>query len=238
MTVSNRRLLVFLAAGLLVMLAAAGCTLTGANPAPLTPMGPGGEGLPPASGITPTPMIGEGEPDVIDVTPLGGEEEPPAEDTPSEGTEEATPEEGGEATEETPTDEAPAEETAEPTPEETAVPPAEGSADCPASVTIDSGDTLFSLALRYGVTVEDLAAANGLEDIDQLSVGQVINIPGCAGTADGTASTGSGSVHVVQAGENLYRIALSYGLTAEALAAHNGISVDSLLSIGQELRIP
>lgn len=235
MTVSNRRVMAFIAAGLLVMLAAAGCTLTGANPAPLTPGVPGGEGLPPAVVVSPTPVIEGDGPDVIDVTPLGGEDQTPGEGTPAEG--EVTPEGGVEATAETPTEEATAEATAEPTTEATAAPPAEGSADCPATYTIASGDTLFSLALRYGLTVEELAAANGLDNIDQLSVGQVLTIPGCAG--EGQAGSGAGgTVHVVQAGENLFRIALRYGVTVDELAAHNGISATSILSIGQELRIP
>ncbi len=45
-------------------------------------------------------------------------------------------------------------------------------------------------------------------------------------------------IHVVQAGENLYRIALRYGLTYQALAAYNGIANPNSLSIGQEIRIP
>lgn len=45
-------------------------------------------------------------------------------------------------------------------------------------------------------------------------------------------------IHVVQAGENLYRIALRYGLTYQELAAYNGIANPDSLSIGQEIRIP
>ncbi len=45
-------------------------------------------------------------------------------------------------------------------------------------------------------------------------------------------------IHVVQAGENLYRIALRYGLTFQELAAYNGIANPNALSIGQEIRIP
>ena len=45
-------------------------------------------------------------------------------------------------------------------------------------------------------------------------------------------------IHIVQAGENLYRIALRYGLTYQELAAYNGIANPNALSIGQEIRIP
>ena len=45
-------------------------------------------------------------------------------------------------------------------------------------------------------------------------------------------------IHVVQAGENLYRIALRYGTTYQELAAYNVITNPNALSIGQEIRIP
>jgi LysM repeat protein len=52
-----------------------------------------------------------------------------------------------------------------------------------------------------------------------------------------TAPTGE-IVHIVQAGENLYRIGLRYGFTAEQLAAYNGIPNVNVISIGQQIRIP
>ena len=45
-------------------------------------------------------------------------------------------------------------------------------------------------------------------------------------------------VHVVQAGENLYRIGLSYGCTVAELSAYNGIFNPDYIVIGQEIRIP
>jgi LysM repeat protein len=45
-------------------------------------------------------------------------------------------------------------------------------------------------------------------------------------------------VHIVQPGENLYRIALMYGTTIEAIAAANGIYNPRLIYVGQRLIIP
>jgi LysM repeat protein len=45
-------------------------------------------------------------------------------------------------------------------------------------------------------------------------------------------------VHVVQPGENLYRIALSYGLTVDALMAANGLAAPDHIVVGQTLIIP
>ena len=41
---------------------------------------------------------------------------------------------------------------------------------------VAAGDTLYSLAIRYGVTLADLQAANGLAD-DRITIGQRLRIP-------------------------------------------------------------
>lgn len=48
----------------------------------------------------------------------------------------------------------------------------------------------------------------------------------------------SGKVHVVQPGENLFRIALKYGLTYTQLAAFNGITNPGLIYVGQQIKLP
>lgn len=46
------------------------------------------------------------------------------------------------------------------------------------------------------------------------------------------------SVHVVQPGENLFRISLRYGVSISAVASRNGISNVNLIFVGQRLIIP
>ena len=45
-------------------------------------------------------------------------------------------------------------------------------------------------------------------------------------------------IHVVQPGENLYRIGLTYGLSWVAIAEYNGLANADAITVGQELRIP
>lgn len=98
---------------------------------------------------------------------------------------------------------------------------------------VQPGENLFRIALHYGMTYTALAAANGIINPDLIYVGQRLTIP-----TEGTAPTAPTGTHVVQPGENLFRIALKYGVTVEALAVANGISNVNLIYPGQKLRIP
>ena len=97
------------------------------------------------------------------------------------------------------------------------------------------GENLFRIALRYGVTVDALAAINGLSNVSRIYVGQRLAIP----TGDAASSTTApAGVHVVRRGENLFRIALRYGVTYQAIAAANGIANPNHIYVGQRLAIP
>lgn len=53
-----------------------------------------------------------------------------------------------------------------------------------------------------------------------------------------TPVPGGTVIHVVQPGENLFRIALRYGTTVQAIASRNGIANPALIYVGQRLVIP
>ena len=62
--------------------------------------------------------------------------------------------------------------------------------------------------------------------------------PAPSASPDSAGGETSGLIHVVQPGENLYRIGLQYGLSWVAIAEYNGIANPDAISEGQELRIP
>lgn len=95
------------------------------------------------------------------------------------------------------------------------------------------GETLFSIARQYGTTVSALCAANGIADPSRIFAGQRLLIPGSTSVAAPAAAT-----HIVQPGETLFRIALRYNTTTQALAELNGITDPSRLFAGQRLTIP
>lgn len=100
---------------------------------------------------------------------------------------------------------------------------------------VKRGETLFSIARRYGVTVEAICAANDIVDPDHITVGQRLAIP----VPDVAASAaGAGATHVVRPGETLFRIAQQYGTTVTALAELNGLYNPGHIVVGQTLVIP
>ncbi|MEM9470629.1 MAG: peptidoglycan DD-metalloendopeptidase family protein [Pseudomonadota bacterium] len=122
------------------------------------------------------------------------------------------------------------------------------------SVTVRPGQTMYSLARANGLTVNQLARANNIRAPYTLAVGQRLTVPGTsnpvsprptvafANAPAPRAQVQSGSrnngVHVVRRGETLYSLGRAYEMRPHKIAAHNGLSMNSGLSIGQRIRIP
>ena len=92
---------------------------------------------------------------------------------------------------------------------------------------VKSGDSLYSIAKKYGITVDALKSANG-KTSNFLSIGEILVIP---------TTTATTRTYTVKAGDSLWKIATNYGVSVNALKQANGLSSD-LLSIGQVLVIP
>ncbi|GGR59416.1 hypothetical protein GCM10008959_21400 [Deinococcus seoulensis] len=104
-------------------------------------------------------------------------------------------------------------------------------APTPATVTVKSGDTLFLIAQRSGVSVNQLRALNGLKG-DLIRAGQVLRISGSA-----SAQAAPAQRHTVKKGDTLSLIARRYGVTVAALKAGNSLT-GSAIQVGQILKIP
>lgn len=124
---------------------------------------------------------------------------------------------------------------------------------------VSPGETIFRIALRYGVSVDALTAANGLNNPEQIFAGQVLIIPdasaapapaptesapaaqvvaSAAEPAADPAAVGSDGYYVVLRGDTLNRIALRFGVTLQALMSANGIYNANVIWAGQRLAIP
>ena len=94
--------------------------------------------------------------------------------------------------------------------------------------TVKSGDSLWSIATNYGVSVDDIINLNNL-GTTVLQIGQQILIP--------KQVESEKNVYIVKAGDNLYSIANKYNITVNELKKANNLENNNL-SIGQELIIP
>lgn len=108
---------------------------------------------------------------------------------------------------------------------------------------------MWAIAAQYGVSVEDLVAANELSDADSLKPGQQLVIPDDSngipaegseleGTAEPVGHPEGGTTHVVLEGDTLWSIALQYDTSVDEIAALNGLDPEALLSLGQPVLIP
>ncbi len=102
---------------------------------------------------------------------------------------------------------------------------------------VQAGDTLSSIATSFGVTIQNVIAANGISDPSHIEVGQIITIP----RGDVVAPTPTPAPQVtytVQAGDTLYSISKKYGVTIESIMAANGLTDRTYVFTGQVLIIP
>jgi murein DD-endopeptidase MepM/ murein hydrolase activator NlpD len=115
---------------------------------------------------------------------------------------------------------------------------------------VQSGDSPYLIARRFGLSVDDLLALNDISDPRRLRPGQVLRLSGktalpataaavaVSGTATPIATTPAGTIYAVQAGDIPYDIARRFGITVDALLAANPLTDPRRLQIGQQLIIP
>lgn len=93
---------------------------------------------------------------------------------------------------------------------------------------VQKGDSLWSIANKFNMTVSKLKNLNNLTN-NLLSIGQVLKIKDSFNNGKTT--------YTVQKGDSLWVIANKYGITTEELKSYNNLT-SNLLSIGQVLKIP
>jgi uncharacterized protein YkwD/nucleoid-associated protein YgaU len=128
--------------------------------------------------------------------------------------------------------------------------------------TVRAGDTVLDIALRYGVNPDDIAALNGLPDVNALSVGQKLVVsmtplaarPSTAPSLDELAEPPPGPpsnpqaqangstneprglpVHIVREGDTLLDIAAQYDVSLDNLIKLNRLADQDTLALGQVL---
>jgi membrane-bound lytic murein transglycosylase D len=101
----------------------------------------------------------------------------------------------------------------------------------PASYTVQAGDSLSSIAAKFGTTAAELARSNQLSNPDEIQPGDSLRITGAAAPSVPRR-------YVVRRGDTLQRIASRFGTSVEVLKDANGIRNPHLIRQGQEIVIP
>src|SRR2546426_13013 len=116
--------------------------------------------------------------------------------------------------------------------------------------TVAANDTLYSIARRFGVSVDYLAQINGIRDPGRIRVGALLVIPDprtgprqpravAAASGHPISSRPSFTDHyVVRPGDTLSHLARAHGVTVDALQRANGLTSQDYIRVGQVLRIP
>ncbi len=99
--------------------------------------------------------------------------------------------------------------------------------------TVKSGDTLYSIANKNNLTVQELKNYNNLTS-NTLSLNQTLKIP-IVSTEN--QPIGNYNEYIVKSGDNLYSIGKKFGYTPQELIEYNNLN-SNILSIGQVLKIP
>ena len=105
----------------------------------------------------------------------------------------------------------------------------------PSIYIVQPGDTLIRISARHGVSVSQLAGANGLHWNSWVYVGQQLVIPG---DTEGSTRPSEATTYIVQRGDTLTRIAARYGVSVSRLARASGLRRYSWVYVGQRLTIP
>lgn len=110
-----------------------------------------------------------------------------------------------------------------------------------ATRVVERGETLSAVAKSLGVSVADLAQANGIADVNRIRAGRRLVIPGPA-TVPAPVAAPAGApepvTRVLQRGETLTAVARSLGVSVADLARANGITDVNRVRAGRRLVAP
>ena len=95
--------------------------------------------------------------------------------------------------------------------------------------TVKMGDSLWAIAKKFGVSIEQLSNTNGLRKQSFLHIGQELEIP---------SLISSNRIYTVTSGDSLWSISRGLNINIQELARINNIKNQNQLYVGQELILP
>jgi len=93
--------------------------------------------------------------------------------------------------------------------------------------TVQSGDTIGSIAVDFGVSINSIIWANNLKNPDVLSLDDILKIPPVTGV-----------IHTVKSGDTIASIASKYKADPSKIRSFNDLSDNQTLQVGYEMMVP
>ena len=120
---------------------------------------------------------------------------------------------------------------------------------------VNKGETLWSIARKYNLSVDLILATNNIANSELISIGQEMKIPSHKNAVAETnivsqpvidkknnninqPEKAKPIVYTVKVGDNLWNISREYGVSVEVIIEVNNLKDKDLLSLGQKLEIP
>ena len=108
------------------------------------------------------------------------------------------------------------------------------------AVTVQQGETVYSLSRKHNVPADVILRANNLQSASMIQPGQRLVIPvrRAASVPAAVTQTQQANVHTTVSGDTIYSLSRKYNVTPQAIANANNLTLSTHLKIGQQVRIP
>ena len=106
------------------------------------------------------------------------------------------------------------------------------------AVTVQQGETVYSLSRKHNVPAEVILKANNLQSASAIQPGQRLVIPARRNPAAPANITTAANVHTTVAGDTIYSLSRKYKTSPQSIASANSLTLDTQLKIGQQIKIP
>lgn len=111
------------------------------------------------------------------------------------------------------------------------------------AITVRQGETVYSLSRKYNVPAEVILRANNLHSATLIQPGQRLVIPvrrtaAAPAIQNAPDANAPANVHTAASGDTIYSLSRKYGVTPQAIASANNLTLSTHLRIGQQIRIP
>lgn len=97
---------------------------------------------------------------------------------------------------------------------------------------IQKGETVYALSKKYNISITEILEKNNIEDASHIKIGQKLIIPKKIKTPL------KNKEYIVKKGDTLFGLSKKFGVTFSSLLTANNLTNNSILKIGQRLKIP